>query len=356
MDNTKVGIIGTGAWGTTVGKTLAENGKLVQAWSYEADVARDINTNHTNERYLPGVGLPESFRATGDILEAASDKDFIIIAVPSPFVIGAVRSILASERLIEGNSYIGVLSKCFVETQGNIRLITDAIEDYLPGIYKGQTVYLAGPSHAEEVARSKLTGLISASKNGKNAIRFRELLANEQLIVFPSLDIRGVQISAAMKNVIAIAFGIMDALANASEHIGDNTESLLFAAGLNEIQTLGTAMGASHPETFTSIAGVGDLDVTCRSRYGRNRRFGGEIVTKNILKDFSGIDDVISRLDDIGYFPEGVVATRFVYRLAANFGLSLPVCQGVYEVLNKEYPPARAIETLLSQLGKKQRM
>jgi len=353
MANIQVGILGTGAWGTALGKTLAENGHDVQAWSYEADVAQDINERHTNRRFLKEVQLPENLRATNDILEAAAGKDFVIIVVPSPFVLGVVRSILTSEDIIEGRSYIGILSKGFVESQGTIRLITDAVEDYLPGIYKEQTVYIAGPSHAEEVARRKLTGLISASKNGKNAIRFRELISSKELIVFPSLDVRGVQISAAMKNVVAIAFGIMDVLAHSSAHIGDNTVSLLLAAGLNEIQTLGTAMGATHPETFTSIAGIGDLDVTCRSQYGRNRKFGREIITENILDRFSGIDDIIANMDKIGYFPEGVIATNYVNNLAKKHDLSLPICQGVHAILNKEYLPERAIENILTLLGKK---
>lgn len=353
MEAIKVGVFGTGAWGTTLGKTLAEQGCSVQIWSFEEDVAGDINERRRNEKYLPNVALPEGLTATGDILEAATGKEFIIIAVPSPFVVGVVRKMLAAEDIIEGKSYFGVFSKGFVESQGEVKLISDAIEDYLPGIYKGKTVYIAGPSHAEEVALGKLTGLISASKNGKNAIRFRELLSSEHLIVFPSLDIRGVQISAAMKNVVAIAFGIMDALGENSEHIGDNTESLLLAAGLNEIQTLGTAMGATHPETFTSIAGIGDLDVTCRSKYGRNRRFGREIITAGILDKFSGIQDIIGHMDSIGYFPEGIVAVSYVKRLAEKYGLSLPICQGVYDILDKQYPPAKAIDIILSLLGKK---
>ena len=348
----EVGILGAGAWGTAMGKTLVENGCSAQLWSFEAEVAREINERSQNSRYLTGVDLPENLKATTDILEAATGKDFIILAVPSPFIVDSVRNILASNDIIEGRSYIGVLSKGFVESQGGVKLIVDAIEDYLPGIYKGNTVYISGPSHAEEVARGKLTGLISASTNGKNAIRFRELISNRRLVVFSSLDVRGVQISAAMKNVVAIAFGMLDALAETSEHIGDNTESLLLAAGLNEIQTVGKALGASHPETFTSIAGVGDLDVTCRSRYGRNRRFGREIITNQILDSYSGIEEIIANIETLGYFAEGVVAAYHVNRLADQYNLSLPICRGVHGILNKQYPPAQAIETILSLLGR----
>jgi glycerol-3-phosphate dehydrogenase (NAD(P)+) len=348
----EVGIIGAGAWGTAMGKALVDNGCSAELWSFEAEVASEINERSQNSRYLNGVDLPDNLTATTDILQAATGKDFIILAVPSPFVVDAVRSILASEDIIEGRCYLGVLSKGFVESQSGVKLIVDAVEDYLPGIYKGNTVYIAGPSHAEEVARGKLTGLISASTNGKNAIRFRELISNKRLVVFSSLDVRGVQISAAMKNVVAIAFGMLDALSETSDHIGDNTESLLLAAGLNEIQTLGTALGASHPETFTSIAGVGDLDVTCRSKYGRNRRFGREIITSQLLDNYSGIEDIIANIENLDYFAEGVVAAYFVNRLADEHNLSLPICRGVYGILNKRYPPAQAIETILSLLGR----
>ena len=154
---------------------------------------------------------------------------------------------------------------------------------------KRPVVVLTGPSHAEEVAMGKLTGLIAASENPMNSIRFRELLRVRGLMVYSSLDVVGVQICAAAKNVIAVVFGSLDAVAETSDLFGDNTESLLLAAGLNEIQTLGFAMGATHAETFSSIAGVGDLDVTCRSKYGRNRRFGHELIQKDLLANFSSL-------------------------------------------------------------------
>ena len=349
---TRVGILGAGAWGTTIGKVLINNGNFVELWSYEDKVAEEINNRQTNSRYLDGVDLPKTLVATTDIQKAADEKDFLLIAVPSLFVLDAVRGILGVKRIIEGITRVGVLSKGFVETRNGIKLIADAAEDYLPGSYKGNLVYISGPSHAEEVARGFITGLISASKNGRNAIRFRKLLSNRRLVVFSSLDIRGVQISAAMKNVIALAFGVLDALSETSDYIGDNTESLLLAAGLNEIQLLGQALGSSHPETFTSIAGVGDLDVTCRSKYGRNRRFGREIITDSILAKFSNIEDIIQNMGDIGYFAEGVVTAKWIRELTEKMNLSLPICRGVFGILNKEVEPAKAIETILSSIVK----
>jgi glycerol-3-phosphate dehydrogenase (NAD(P)+) len=206
------------------------------------------------------------------------------------------------------------------------------------------------------VSRGKITGLIAASENPKNSIRFRSLLKSPRLLVFSSLDVRGVQVAAAAKNVIAIAFGMLDALKTASPYsgmesmFGDGTESLLLAAGLNEIQTLGMAMGATHAETFTSIAGVGDLDVTCRSVFGRNRRFGREIIEKNILKPFSSLDDIIDRISEIGYLPEGVAAAKYVKDLAEKYKLKMPISLSLCQILNREIEPEDCLRLVIKGL------
>ena len=171
-------------------------------------------------------------------------------------------------------------------------------------------------------------------------------------MVFSSFDVVGVQVCAAVKNIIAIAFGMLDALKDLSSIVGDNTESLLLAAGLNEIQTLGIAEGATHPETFTSIAGVGDLDVTCRSQYGRNRRFGREIILKKIIEKYSGLDDLLAHIGEIGYLPEGAVASKAVHAIVKNRGLKLPITETVYRILNREEDPMAAIEGIVRNATK----
>ncbi|HTX74166.1 MAG TPA: NAD(P)H-dependent glycerol-3-phosphate dehydrogenase, partial [Rectinemataceae bacterium] len=283
----RIGVIGAGAWGTALAKVLAECGHEVTLWCLEAEVAAGIRERRENARYLPGVILPDAVRPETDPLAAATGKSVIVLAVPSPYLMGIVRRILSASNLMDGESLVVVVTKGFMADERGPRLILETLEERLPGIYRDKTVYLSGPSHAEEVSRGRITGLAAASGNGRNAIRVRELFRGSRVLVFPSLDTTGVQVCAAAKNVVAIAFGMLDALASTSaspsSEFGDNTESLLLAAGLNEMQALGTALGATHPETFTSIAGVGDLDVTCRSIHGRNRRFGREIVEKGIL-------------------------------------------------------------------------
>ncbi|GAB6390649.1 MAG: NAD(P)-dependent glycerol-3-phosphate dehydrogenase [Treponematales bacterium] len=378
----KVSVIGAGAWGTAVAKVIAENGNEVTLWCWERETAEDVNSRRVNSRFLPRVLLPSQVRAETDIEQAAEGRDFLILASPSLYLLSTVKSILGVRSLREGQTAIGVLTKGFLPGENGPRLIIETLEDYLPGFYQRSLVYIAGPSHAEEVSRGKITGLIAASESAKNSFRFRDLIRNRYMLVYSSLDVKGVQVAAATKNVIAIAFGVMDALktkaargaggadgavsgsgapvpddadtafgegAGGALMFGDGTASLLLAAGLNEIQTLGKALGATHAETFSSIAGIGDLDVTCRSIYGRNRRFGREIVEKDILAPFRDIDDLIARIAELDYLPEGVTAARHVRELAARHSLKMPVCTELYRILNKEISPEQVLTQMLGQ-------
>ncbi len=351
----KVGIISSGAWGTAIGKQIAQKGIKVRMWDFMKEVVDDINKNHLNSRYLPGITLPPDLSATTDIIEAANDKDFLIIATPSIYLVDTVKKILEARDIREGKTTVGIITKGFIASPSGPKLIVSTLEDYFPGFYRDNIVYIAGPSHAEEVSVNKLTGLISACRNGRNSIRFRELLTSPSLFVFSSIDVIGVQTCAATKNVIAIAFGMLDALKENSDYFGDNTESLLLAAGLNEIQKIGKVLGATHPETFTSISGVGDLDVTCRSIHGRNRRFGRDIVLKNILDKFTGIDDMISNIDKVGYLPEGAVAAKFVRQIIDQYKIKLPISNIVYNIINKDISAKDAIALLLGNTAESMR-
>ncbi len=342
-----IGVIGAGAWGTALAHILAAGGHEVELWALEEDVVNGINTVHKNERYLKDFELARKLKATSDIKQAASDKDFLILASPSLYLARTVTQIVDLPSIVNGSTCIGVLTKGFIPTDGGAKLILEVLETVLPFAYHKNLVYISGPSHAEEVASGKLTGLIAASENPKNSIRFRELLKVPGLMVFSSLDVVGVQICAAAKNIIAVVFGCLDAIAEQSSLFGDNTESLLLAAGLNEIQTLGFAMGATHAETFTSIAGVGDLEVTCRSHYGRNRRFGRDIILKNILEPFADLENLIARINEIGYLPEGAVACKYVQEISRRLNIRLPICNGLYRILNKEIKPLDFLIELL---------
>jgi len=345
----KIGVIGAGAWGTAIAKVLADCGHEVTIWAHEAEVVDSINADHVNSRFLPGVTLPAGVRAGRDSLEVATGKDVLVLAAPSSFFMRVLKGILAAPNIMEGESLVMVVTKGFLPSSKGPRLILDSLEDHLPGFYRGNTVYVSGPSHAEEVSRGRITGLTAACPNPRNGIRVRGLFKGSRVLVFPSLDTTGVQVAAATKNVVAIAFGMLDAIAEEAAgkdlgEFGDNTESLLLAAGLNEMQTLGTALGATHPETFTSLAGVGDLDVTCRSIHGRNRRFGREIVGKDILAPFKDLDDLLGRISELGYLPEGAAAAKEVHLLAQQKGLDLPI-------MNKEIGARVFLKDYLESFG-----
>ncbi len=350
----KIGILGAGSWGTAIAASLARSGHTVLLWARSKEFCEKLNKAHINKKYLPNHILPKSVSATADMAEVCSEASTVFLASPSLYLIQTVSEMLTVKPFCKDDGKqryptIAVLTKGFIpDKSGTPQFIIDVVGNMLPDFYKNRLVYVAGPSHGEEVAAGKLTGLIAASKNPMSSIRCREVLKSRSLLVYSSLDIVGVQVCAAAKNVIAIAFGILDALSDFSDTFGDNTASLLLAAGLNEIQIIGTAMGATHPETFTSISGVGDLDVTCRSRYGRNRRFGREIITENILLQFKNLDDLIVNIGKIGYLPEGAIACKYVNILAEKNNLRLPICTGLYKILNKELRPLDFIENLLS--------
>ena len=350
MNVKNVGVIGAGAWGSGLAQAIARGGHKVQMWAREQDVVDGINKNHENARYLPGFPLSENMTASTDIKEVASGKEFLILASPSLYLASTAKQLLEVPDVKEGKVTIGVITKGFITSPEGPKLVLETLEGILPPCYKNSLVYISGPSHAEEVAMGKITGLIAASENPKNSIRFRELMRVPGLMVYSSLDVIGVQICAAAKNVIAIVYGSLDAVAEHSDVFGDNTESLLLAAGLNEIQTLAMAMGATHAETFTSIAGVGDLDVTCRSKYGRNRRFGQDIIKTDILDRFKNLDDLISRIGEIGYLSEGAVACKYVHEISQKYGLKLLICDGLYRILNKEIKPQDYLKELLTQV------
>ncbi len=347
MESKSVGIIGGGAWGTGLAQALARGNHKVQIWALEDDVVDSINNEHENKRFLPGYKLSPTITCSNDIIEVASNKEFLIIASPSMFLASTLKKIVNVPSIADGSTVIASLTKGFVPAETGPKLILETMEENLPEVYKDCTVYVAGPSHAEEVALGKITGLVAASLNPKNSIKVRELLRVPGLMVYSSFDVIGVQICAAAKNVIAAVYGAMDAIAETSDIVGDNTESLLLAAGLNEIQTLGFAMGATHAETFTSVSGVGDLDVTCKSKYGRNRRFGQDIVKTDMLSKFKNIDDLIANVGKIGYLPEGAIACKYVHQISLKKDLKLPLCDALYKVLNKEYSVDEMVKQLL---------
>src|SRR5574344_2444363 len=350
MSAKTVGVISAGAWGTAFATSLARGGNAVEVWAMEQDVTDSINNEHENKRYLPEYKLDANLKASTDIRKVAANKDFVVLASPSLYLASTVKKFSDLPNIADGTTVVCALTKGFVpDSEGKPHFSLETIEDALPECYKHSTVYIAGPSHAEEVALGKITGLIAASENPKNSIKARELMRVPGIMAYSSFDVIGVQVCAAAKNVIAVMYGALDALAEQSDIFGDNCESLLMAAGLKESQTIGFSMGATHAETFTSISGVGDLDVTCKSKYGRNRRFGQDIIKTDMLNRFKDLDDLIAHVKDIGYLPEGAIACKYVHQLAVSKNLKLQICDGLYRILNKEIKPLDFLRELLTE-------
>jgi len=351
MDNYTVGIIGAGAWGTALGTALARGGNKVELWAMEEDVVQTINNEHENKRYLPGFKLEETLTASLDIKAVATGKEFLIMGSPSLYLASTISKFVDVPNIQDGTTIIGSLTKGFVPCNDPLpALVLPTMESALPACYKDSTVYIAGPSHAEEVAMGKITGLISASNHHRNAVKMRNLLRTSKgIMAYASFDPIGVQICAAVKNVVANVYGMLDAMAETNDLFGDNTESLLMAAGLSEITQIGMAMGATYPQTFTSISGVGDLDVTCKSKYGRNRRFGQDVIKTDMLSQFKDLDDLIANVKKVGYLPEGAIACKYVHQIAEVKHLKLPICEGLYKVLNKEVSPDECLDMIISR-------
>ena len=350
----KIAVIGSGSWGTAMACAIARNGHDTILWGRNKKLCEEINKNQENKVHLPGYKLPSSLVATNDLKRAVEKAELVIVGSPSLYIIETIKALIdvlpfQEESEKEKLPTIGILTKGFIpNNDGEPQLIIETLEKMLPHSYSTNLVYISGPSHGEEVVRGAMTGLIAASYNPMASIRCREALRSKSLLVYSSLDVVGVQVCAAMKNVIAIAFGVLDSLSQDLAMFGDNTRSLLLAAGLNEIQTIGATMGATHAETFTSIAGVGDLEVTCTSKYGRNRRFGFDIVKKNILSNYKNIDDLIKNISQIGYLPEGVMACAYAHKIKEKENLKLPICEGIYKILNKELEARAYIEQIMN--------
>lgn len=342
----KIGIIKAGAWGTAIGKTLAEKGHRVEMHSSRIDVIDDINNNHKNSRYLPGVVLPDTVTASVNLAEVIDGKDYLFLALPSAYFIHYLKSISSSEQLHTNKPRLAILTKGFITIHDTPALTTDAAELFLPPCFKNGLVYISGPAHAEEVAHHKLTALICTAPNMDFTEDFIQLLHTSRLLLFSSADYISIQVYAAVKNIIAIAFGMLDGLAQHSNMYGDNARSLLLTYGVSEMIRIAQCFGSIKIETALSIAGIGDLDVTCHSKYGRNHRFGKEIILDKILTRFYDINDLIENTSTLGYYPEGINTVNNVHIIAQRYDLHLPICNNLYAIFNKKESPVDGMNNM----------
>jgi glycerol-3-phosphate dehydrogenase (NAD(P)+) len=312
-------VIGAGSWGTALARHLAGKGVPTTIWAREPGVVAAIATERENTVFLPGVGLPESLSATGDLDAALRSAEVVVNAVPTQFI----RSVFAGRTAALADCEMLVSVSKGIEV-GTLLTPSEVFAEILPADLADRLVSLSGPSFAREVAAEHPTAVVAASKDIETAHRVAELFSNETLRVYSSDDIIGVELGGALKNVIAIAAGIADGL-----RFGSNTMAALLTRGIAEISRLGVAKGG-NPLTFAGLSGMGDLVLTCTGELSRNRSVGQAIGRGKTLQEV---------LDDMQMVAEGVKTTLGARELAARFGVEMPITEQVYLTLYQDKDP-----------------
>ncbi|HEY8215715.1 MAG TPA: NAD(P)H-dependent glycerol-3-phosphate dehydrogenase [Acidimicrobiia bacterium] len=328
---TRAAVVGAGSWGTAFAAVVAANVD-VALWARDPELAKRIDTDHENDRYLPGVALPTRLRATSELDTVCRGADVIVMGVPSH----GFRAVLAdAARTIDDAIPVVSLSKG-VEQGTDLRM-TEVVADVLPSHRADRIGVLTGPNLAREVAEGEPTASVVAIGDAAAAVQLQQLFMTRTFRVYTNPDVVGCEIAGALKNVIAIAAGIAAGLG-----YGDNTKAALITRGLAELARLGVALGGD-PLTFSGLAGMGDLVATCTSDKSRNRRVGVELGKGRTL------DEIVAETNMVA---EGVKSTRAVLDLAAEHGVEMPIATMVGAVLYDEAMPAEIVPSLMLREAK----
>ena len=319
----KITVVGSGGWGTALALVLEENGHDVTLWSHRPEKAEELKRTRENPM-LKGVQLPESLHLTAD-LNAAGESEVVVMVTPSY----AVRETAAKLRGIVKPGTVIVSASKGIERGSSLRL-SQVIDQELGG--SCPVVVLSGPSHAEEVGRHIPTGVVAAAERLEHAELVQDLFMNPRFRVYTSNDPIGTEICAALKNVIALCAGCTDGMG-----CGDNTKALLMTRGLAEMARLGVALGGKK-ETFTGLAGVGDLIVTCTSMHSRNRR-AGILIGQGV--------PVQEAMKQGGAVVEGYYAAQSAWELAQRKNVDMPITEAAYAVLYEGRDPREALNSLM---------
>ena len=319
----KIGVIGSGTWGTALAVLLTGNGHEVELWSaVPAEVeALTATRRHPN---LGDTPILEKIRVTGDLEQAMKDKELLVLSVPSVYVRETAHRM--APFLKEGQVITNV-AKGIEDT--TLKNLSEIIEEELPA---ARVTVLSGPSHAEEVSRGLPTTCVAGAHRRQDAELVQNLFMSPVFRVYTSPDMLGIELGGALKNVIALAAGIADGLG-----CGDNTKAALITRGIAEITRLGTAMGGS-PETFSGLTGIGDLIVTCASMHSRNRR-AGILIGKGYTMD--------EAMKEVKMVVEGVYSARAARALSKKYEVSMPIVEQVNEVLFDGKPAKDALYDLM---------
>ena len=325
----KVGIMGAGSWGTALALLLHKNGHEVMVWSISEEEVKMLSEEREQKSKLPGVKLPEDMVFTTDMEMTVQDKDFVILAVPSPYTRETARKMKPFVK--EGQILVDVAKGIEEDT---LMTLSQQIEEEIP---QANVAVLSGPSHAEEVGRGLPTIVVIGAKTKETAEYLQEMFMNESFRVYTSPDILGMELGGSLKNVIALAAGIADGLG-----YGDNTKAALITRGIHEISRLGVKMGGA-PESFTGLTGIGDLIVTCASVHSRNRRAGDLIGQGMSMQE---------AMDEVKMVVEGVYSTKAAVKLGRKYGVDMPIIEQVNAVLFENKNPGDAVKDLMMRDGK----
>ncbi len=325
-DAASVAVVGAGSWGTGLAIHLARLGKRVHLWARDAALVTEMVERRENARYLAGVAIPDGVHATTGVGEAVGAADIVLVAVPSH---GVEATIASMTPLMSPRATIVSATKGLEPRRG--RRISELLGELLPG---RPLAVLSGPSFAREVALGLPTALVIASDDWGVAHMLQRELAGPALRLYTNRDVLGVELGGALKNVIAIATGLSDGLG-----LGENARAALVTRGLAEIARLGVALGA-QPGTFSGLAGLGDLVLTCTGSLSRNRALGGEIARGRSLAEAEARTRTVA---------EGVRTVSSALRLARKAAVRMPICQEVGSVLFRAKPVAEALDALLAR-------
>ena len=319
-------VLGSGSWGTALAIVLGERGLKTTVYGIEEDVLEDINTNHTNSRYLPGTELPENISATSNIADVANDP-LILLVVPSQ-----VARLVISQLKDAGTGPETTFVVCNKGIEADTGLLmTQLLAEYFP---ENPIAALSGPTHAEEVARRMATATVIGSSDHEVAVRLQKVFTLAWFRTYTLDDVEGIEIGATVKNVFAIAAGIAEGLG-----LGDNAKAAMVTRGLAEMVRLGTALGGK-PSTFQGLSGVGDLVVTCYSRHSRNNSLG------RMLGEGLTLEEALDKMTQVA---EGLPNAESVYKLAQKTGVRTPLIDQIYAVLYEDKPARQALVELLSR-------
>lgn len=320
----KAGVLGAGSWGTALSVLLCDNGHQVTMWSIDENEVKMLNEKREHETKLPGVKLPDQLIVTGDLEDTVKGKDFLVLAVPSPFTRSTAAKM--SPCVADGQIIVDVAKGI---EESTLMTLSQQIRQEIP---QADVAVLSGPSHAEEVGRRLPTTCVIGATTRKTAEYLQSMFISKVFRVYTSPDILGIELGGSLKNVIALAAGIADGLG-----YGDNTKAALITRGIAEIARLGVKMGGKI-ESFTGLTGIGDLIVTCASVHSRNRKAGYLIGQGKSVQE---------AMDEVKMVVEGVYSAKAAAKLAEKYQVSMPIVEEVNKVLFEGKAPARAVDDLM---------